>query len=879
MSRVVAVLLCALVVTLAMPGTALADAPRDQIGPTVIHSTKNDVSAPLASLTDKDQGKVKDKKEKRQRGVPQIATGAADTAVQSSVQGAAAPAASSSFDGIGQGLPGFTVQYAPPDTNGAVGPNHFVQTVNVSFAVFSKTGSLLYGPVAINTLFTGFGGLCEADNDGDPSVVYDQLADRWVITQFAVSGANGTSVPYLECLAVSTSGDPTSTYFRYSFTHGLFPDYPKLGVWPDAYYLSTNDFNANNSFAGPSTWAFDRAKMLVGMPATGQIAHLSSVYGGLLPSSLDGKTLPPVGAPNYFVSLGTSSSLFLWKFHVDFANIANSTVTGPTLIPVAGFTELCNGGTCVPQAGTAQKLDSLADRLMYRLAYRNFGDHESLVVTHSVTPSTGGGGVRWYEIRSPGGTPSVYQQSTYAPDGQYRWMASAAMDHVGDIGVGYSLSSVSINPAIAYTGRAASDPLSTLQPETVLIRGTGSQLPTLSRWGDYSSMVVDPADDCTFWYTTEYLTTNGTWNWHTRVGTFKFANCSTAPAPTVTAVAPNNGPSSGGTSITISGTGFQTGATATIGSVALTAVAVVDTSTITGTTGAHAAGLVDAVVTNPDTQSGRCVGCYTYNAAPAPTVASITPANGPSSGGTSVTVGGTNIQTGATATIGGVALSGVTVVDAATITGTTGAHAASTSNLVVVTNPDAQSGTCACTYTYDPAPAPTVTGVSPASGSTVGGTSVSISGAGFQSGATVSFGGAALTSVSVVNATTITGTTASHGVGTVDVLVTNPDAQSGSCSGCYSYVVTAPVISNVRSTANSRNATITWTTDVAADSQVEYGRTTAYGSLSALDSTLVTSHSLTLTGLSRRTTYHYRVYSRNAAGALAISGDLTFTTH
>ncbi len=192
----------------------------------MIQSTKNDVSAPLASLKDKDQGKVKVKKERDQGGIPQIATGAPDTAVQSSAPGAAAPAAASSFEGIGAGLPGFSVQYAPPDTNGAVGPNHFVQIVNTSFAVFSKTGSVLYGPVAINTLFTGFGGLCEADNDGDPIVVYDQLADRWIITQFALSGADGTSVPYLECLAVSTSGDSTGTYHRYSFPLSRFPDYP-----------------------------------------------------------------------------------------------------------------------------------------------------------------------------------------------------------------------------------------------------------------------------------------------------------------------------------------------------------------------------------------------------------------------------------------------------------------------------------------------------------------------------------------------------------------------------------------------------------------------------------------------------------------------------
>src|SRR5947208_1804318 len=341
------IFLLALALTFTLPAPAIA---QDRGGVTVIPSSKNDVSPRLATIPPKSEDASQPKRERPLHGFPQAATGASDAAVQSTVSGTA-PAPSSSFEGIGQGFAGFTVRYAPPDTNGAVGPNHFVQTVNVSFAVFGKTGSLLYGPAGINTLFAGFGGLCETDNDGDPSVVYDQLADRWVITQFATFGANGTSVPYLECIAVSTSGDPTGAYFRYSFPRSLFPDYPKLGLWPDAYYMSTNDFSGN-SFAGATTWAFDRASMLAGAPATAQLFHLSFLYGGLLPSTLDGRTLPPAGAPNYFLALNDSSSLALWKFHVDFASSANSLLTGPITIPVAGYTELCNGGTCVPQAGT-----------------------------------------------------------------------------------------------------------------------------------------------------------------------------------------------------------------------------------------------------------------------------------------------------------------------------------------------------------------------------------------------------------------------------------------------------------------------------------------------------------------------------------------------
>jgi fibronectin type 3 domain-containing protein len=238
-----------------------------------------------------------------------------------------------------------------------------------------------------------------------------------------------------------------------------------------------------------------------------------------------------------------SNKLNLWKFHVDWSTPANSTFSGPTSIPVASFSTACNGGTCIPQAGTTQQLDSLADRLMYRLAYRNFGDHESLVVNHSVTAGSVAG-IRWYELRNPGGVPSVYQQGTYAPDSTHRWMGSIAMDRVGDIAVGYSASSSVISPGIRYTGRGPGDPLGTLQAETTVLTGGGSQLSGLSRWGDYSSMSIDPVDDCTFWYTNEYLNNSGTFNWSTWIVSFKFPSCggtSTAPdAPTGLVATVNN---------------------------------------------------------------------------------------------------------------------------------------------------------------------------------------------------------------------------------------------------------------------------------------------------------------------------------------------------
>ncbi len=246
---------------------------------------------------------------------------------------------------------------------------------------------------------------------------------------------------------------------------------------------------------------------------------------------MDGSSLPPANSPNFFLAFG-NNTLELWKFHVDWATPSNSILSGPTLISVAAFGEACNGGSCIPQAGTGQKLDSLGDRLMYRLAYRFFPDgHEALVVNHSIRAGKRSVGVRWYELRNPSGgtmaagTPFLYQQGTYAPDSTFRWMGSIAMDKVGNLGLGYSVSSGAIHPGIRFTGRAPTDPLGVLGVETSIVAGTGSQTANLNRWGDYSDMTVDPTDDCTFWYTNEYLKSNGTFNWSTRIASFKFSSC------------------------------------------------------------------------------------------------------------------------------------------------------------------------------------------------------------------------------------------------------------------------------------------------------------------------------------------------------------------
>ena len=510
----------------------------DSVGPVEVSAAvAADVSAPVSGLTGAAPTASTDKAkhEKPLRVVPNMgnALNQPDGALQSSPGPLIATTGGSNFAGVGNGDYGFVPNAAPPDTNGAIGATQYVQWVNESFAVFDKaTGAIAAGfPKAGNSIWAGFGGGCETNNDGDPIVQYDKAAQRWVLTQFSV-----TTTPYLQCVAVSTGPDATGTYNRYAFSYGTtqFNDYPKLGVWPDGYYVSYNIFNGGTRFAGSKVCALDRAAMLAGTAATQQCFQLSASYGGLLPSDLDGTIAPPTGSPNYFMNFG-ANSLNLWKFHADFSNPSLATFTGPTNIPVASFSAACSGGgTCIPQAGTTQRLDSLADRLMYRLAYRNFGDHEALVVNHSVTAGTSVG-VRWYEIRSPNGTPTMFQQGTYAPDATYRWMGSIAMDKVGNIALGYSVSSASQYPGISYAGRLPGDAPGTLSGETPVIAGGGSQNGNLSRWGDYSSMTVDPTDDCTFWFTSEYLKSTGAFNWSTRIASFKFPSCTTS-APVLTSI-------------------------------------------------------------------------------------------------------------------------------------------------------------------------------------------------------------------------------------------------------------------------------------------------------------------------------------------------------
>jgi hypothetical protein len=436
------------------------------------------------------------------------------------------------FDGLGNGIPGFTVNSAPPDTHGAVGTTQYVQIVNgSSFAVYNKTtGALVMPPAATNSLFRGFGGKCETANDGDPIVNFDAAAQRWVITQFAISPI---AAPFFECVAVSQTADATGGYFRYAFQYNDFPDYPKFAVHPDAYYFTFNVFNAAlTAFVGARACAYDRNRMLQGLSATQQCFTLPPNGDfSLLPSDPDGSSPVAAGSPNYMLALRSATSLGLYKFKANFANPAMTTFTGPTVIPVAAYTELCSAtGTCVQQPAPGVNLDGLSDRMMSRLSYRLYPDgRESLLANHSIST-----GLRWYEIRNPNAaTPVVFQQGTYAPSAGTRWMGAMAQDKNGNFLVGYSLSNRSnpvIPPSIRLAARGPGDRLGTLAAETTVINGTGVQTTRsngapLTRWGDYSSMTVDPVDNCTFWFTTEYLKTNGVFNWNTRIVSAKLPAC------------------------------------------------------------------------------------------------------------------------------------------------------------------------------------------------------------------------------------------------------------------------------------------------------------------------------------------------------------------
>jgi hypothetical protein len=434
---------------------------------------------------------------------------------------------------------------APPDPNGAVGETQYVQWVNNRLAIYNKSdGALALGPLPGNILFagmTGAGGTaCATSNFGDPMVQYDKLAKRWLLTQFAWDPANTATGPYYQCLAVSTTSDATGSYRRLvletrSNTGApVFPDYPKLAVWPDAYLFTWVLFQnaVNGDYLGPRACGLDRAVILAGGVPTVRCYDFGTAYGPVLASDLDGTMAPPAGSPNYMMSLdygddGTGDHLFMWRF-----SFTNAPISNAITIPVAPFTIACPnefGGPCVKQPAPGEALDALGDRLMHRLAYRNFGTREALAVNHSVqqpgAATDGPVGVRWYELRNLATTPGVYQQGTWAPDTNSRWMGSIAMDKMGNIALGYSVTGPSVFPGVRYTGRLRSEPLGRMEPEALIVGGGGVQVNTFNRWGDYSAMTVDPVSDCRLWYTQQYQAETGRFNWHTRIASFKFGNC------------------------------------------------------------------------------------------------------------------------------------------------------------------------------------------------------------------------------------------------------------------------------------------------------------------------------------------------------------------
>jgi hypothetical protein len=482
---------------------------------------------------------------------------APDGALQTKAFSPNMPSTAQNFDGMSNACSCY-----PPDTNGEAGATQYLQMDNLQLQVFNKsTGASVLAAESITTLWSGFGGVCETSGYGDPVVVYDQFANRWVVSQFA--GTNDTATD--ECVAVSTTSDATGSWHRYGFHLGSdFYDYPKLGVWNDGYYMSMNVFG--NTFLGPQPFVFDRTKMLAGQSATYVTTGLlPSSSNQIMPADADGSTPPPAGAPNPFLASGTASSTWtLFRFHADFTTPANSTFTSAGSLSAAAFTALCPAtSSCVPQAGTSVKLDGLADREMFRSAYRNFGDHEALVGNMSVNAGAGVAGVRWWEINHvTSGTPAFAQQATYSPDATHRWMGSVAMDASGDMALGYSASSATINPQIRYTGRLSGDAANTMgQGEGTIFAGTGSQTGSGNRWGDYSDMSIDPSDDCTFWYTTEYYATtvSGSVPWKTRIASFAFPGCSSQHGTlngTVTDSATNTGIS--GATVLVQGQSLST---------------------------------------------------------------------------------------------------------------------------------------------------------------------------------------------------------------------------------------------------------------------------------------------------------------------------------
>jgi hypothetical protein len=497
------------------------------------------------------------------------------------------PAPSQSFNGLsfntavtgGQAGGGW-----PPDVNGDVGPSHYIESVNSAYAIYNKTGTLL-AAFTENSLWSGAGtSPCNGHSVGDPVVIHDALADRWILTHFAFSYSNGQPVsPFYECLAVSKTSDPVAGgWWLYALRMdpggtgfppvGTLNDYPKFGIWTDCLYMATNEFTEPaGGFVGTTFASLSRSDMYAGAALTWGLGFInnSSDPDTMIPSNLLGTgagSLPPAGTPNYFVSESNTAFAFEVRKFTAGANCGG----GGSLSAATNVSQTSYSfpGTA-PQPNTATRLDSIDDRLMQKVQYRRIGSAESLWVTHSVQS----GSIlrpQWAQLSVTGGTIATtpVQQQIYAPDSTlHRWMPSLAVDGQGNMAIGYSTSNGSSPnfPSIAYSGRLASDPLNNLsQTETQLVAGAGSQT-GVQRWGDYTAMSIDPADDCTFWYINEYYSsqTNGTnGNWQTRIGSFKFPGCGQAQTPP--SVTTNAATSIGQTSATLNASVNPNGSSTTV---------------------------------------------------------------------------------------------------------------------------------------------------------------------------------------------------------------------------------------------------------------------------------------------------------------------------
>jgi hypothetical protein len=545
--------------------TQAQDTANNKLVPLVGHSLYNDKSpalgdmlAALPAQPDFSQITVQPRLSLPRASTPE----GSGLLAQTQVYPSAMPSLLANFEGLSN-----STGVLPPDTNGDIGydpttgKKFYFQTVNMSFRFWDVSDPTIPLPVtpptANNTFWAGAGGLCETHNDGDPVALFDPLAHRWIFSQFALNMPNG---PFYQCIAISETADPLGAWYRYSFQmpDADMNDYPKLAVWPDAYYMSDHQFHDGATWNGAGVFAFDRAKMLAGQPATYIYFNVKDIdinLGGHLPADFDGLNPPPVGAPGLFMELdhgiaadGDAYLMRIWEFHADFTNPANSTFGCTTSgdwghanykLVVDPFTYLT--GYVVPQKDTGRMLDAIGDRLMYRLAYRNYGDRQVLMGSQTVDAGSGRAGIRWFEVQDSGTGWSIHQQGTYAPgDGSYRWMGSIAADALGNLALGFSISSSSMFPSINYTGRLANDPLGAMtQGEAVLVSGGGSQTFVTPRWGDYSAMSIDPQDDCTFWYTNEYYSVTSTAAWQTRIGAFRFSGCGLPATGTLSGIVTN----------------------------------------------------------------------------------------------------------------------------------------------------------------------------------------------------------------------------------------------------------------------------------------------------------------------------------------------------